>query len=173
MLRHELGREMKCFEAFSLALWLSVCSSMPTKTQSEPSLASRILEALRDRDPGWKRIALIENRPLLVASERAIIFAVWVNPKSHSEDVNVYVYSVESREEAVAWLRPVRDKQVAPGWQSSTYAIGDEGYLSKFKDGERFEIAFRREKVVAWVKGVDLRRMKDSAKCVADQIPPT
>ena len=164
---------MKYFEAFSLALWLAICSSMPAKAQNEPSLASRILEALRAKEPGWKPIAIIENRALLVPSERSIVYAVWVNPKAHSEDVNVSVYSVENREEAVAWLRPVRDKQLAAGWQSSRYPIGDEGYLSKFKDGEHFELAFRRGNVVAWVKGVDLRRMKDSAKCVVDQIPPT
>lgn len=173
ILRHVLGREMKYFEAFSLALSFAICSSMPAKAQNEPSLASRILDALKAKEPEWKHIGVIENRVLLVPSERAIVYAVWVNPKTHSEDVNVSVYSVANREEAVAWLRPVRDKQLAAGWQSNTYPIGDEGYLSKFKDGERFEIAFRRGKVVAWVKGVDLRRMKDSAKCVVDQIPPT
>jgi hypothetical protein len=167
------GRDvMRYVKAFSLTVWLVLCSSMAANGQNEPSLSSRIIEALKAKEAGWQRIAPIENRVLLVPSERRIVAAVWVNPKSRSEDVEVSVYSVENRGEAVAWLEPVRNKQVAAGWQVSTYPIGDEGYLSKYKDGKRFEIAFRRGKVVAWVKGDDLRRIKDSAKCVVDQIPP-
>ena len=89
----------------------------------------------------------------------------------HPEDVNVAVYGVENHGEAAAWLAPVRDKHVAVGWRVSTYQIGDEGYLSKYKDGERFEIQFRRGSVVARIAGNNLRTVKDFAKCVIDQIP--
>ena len=59
------------------------------------------MEALKAREPGWKPIATFENCILLVPSERRIFAAVWVSPKSHSEDVNASVYSVENHGEAV------------------------------------------------------------------------
>ena len=162
---------MKHIKVFCFALWLALCSSMALNGQNEVSLSSRIMKALKTKEPGWEPIGVIENRPLLVPSERSILYAVWTSPKSRSEDVNVSVYSVENHDEAVAWLGPVRKRQVAAGWQVSLYPIGDEGYLSKYKDGERFEIEFRKARVVAKIAGNDLRRVKDSARCVVDQIP--
>lgn len=161
---------MKYTEALCLALWLALCTSMAVKGQNEPSLSSQIMEVLKAKEPDWKPIATIENRMPLVPSERRILTAVWVSPKRRSEDVNVSVYSVENRGEASVWLGPVRNKQVAAGWQVSTYQTGDEGYLSKYKDGERFEIEFCKGNVVAKIAGNDLRRVKDFAKCVVDQI---
>jgi hypothetical protein len=138
--------------------------------QNEAALSSRIIEALKAKEPGWKYIASIENLSPLVPSQRRIFTGVWVSPKSHSEDVNVSVYGVENHGEAAAWLAPVRDKHVATGWRVNIYQIGDEGYLSKYKDGERFEIEFRRGSVVARIAGNDLRMVKDFARCIIDQI---
>jgi len=162
---------MKHIKVFCFAFWLALCSSMAVNGQKEVFLSSRIMEALKTKEPGWKPIASIENRMHLVPSERRILTAVWASPKSHSEDVNVSVYRVENYGKAEAWLGPVRNRQVAAGWQVSTYQIGDEAYLSKYKDGERFEIEFRRANVVAKIAGNDLRRVKDFARCVIDQVP--
>ena len=162
---------MKHIRVFCFVFGLGLCSSMTVHGQNEASLSSRITEALKTKEPGWKPIASIENRTPLVPSERRILTAVWSSPKSHCEDVNVSVYSVENHEEAVTWLGPVRKTQVATGWQVSTYRIGDEGYLSKYKDGERFDIQFRKANIVAKIAGNDLRRVKDFARCVVDQIP--
>jgi len=85
--------------------------------------------------------------------------------------VQVSVDGVESRGQAAAWLGRVRNKQLAPGWHVSTYQIGDEGYLSKYKDGKGFEIEFRRGNVVANIAGHELPRVTEFAKCVVDQIP--
>jgi hypothetical protein len=166
-----IGREMRHIKVFCFAFWLALCSSIAVNGQNEASLSSRILEALKTKEPGWKPIATIENRMPLVPSERRILTAVWASPKSRSEDVDVSVYSVENHREAAAWLGPVRNRQVAAGWQVSTYQIGEEGYLSKYKNGERFDIEFRRGNVVAKIAGNDLRRVKDFARCVIDQIP--
>jgi hypothetical protein len=166
-----IGGAMKHIKVFCFAFGLVLCSSTAARGQNKVSLSSRIMEALKTKEPGWKPIAVIENRPLLVPSERSILHAVWTSPKSRSEDVNVSVYIVENHDEAVAWLGPVRKRQVAADWQVSTYQIGDEGYLSKYKDGERFEIEFRKVKVVANIAGNDLQRVKDSARCVVEQIP--
>jgi hypothetical protein len=162
---------MRHTKVFCFALWLVLCSSIAVNGQNEASLSSRIFEALKAKEPGWKAIGGIENHTPLVPSERRIFCAVWESPKSRSEDVHVSVYSVENHGEAAAWLGPVRNKQVAAGWQVSTYQIGDEGYLSKYKDGERFEIEFRRGSVVAKIAGNGLRTVKDFARCIVDQIP--
>jgi hypothetical protein len=164
------GAEMRYTEALCLAIWFALCSSMAVNGQNEPSLSSRIMEALKAKEPAWKPVASIENRMPLVPSERRIFTGVWVSPKTRSENVDVSLYSVENREEAAVWLGPVRNKQVAAGWQVSAYQTGDEGYLSKYKDGQRFEIEFRKGNVVAKIAGNNLRRVKDFAKCVVDQI---
>jgi hypothetical protein len=164
-----IGGEMRHIKVFCFALWLVLCSSIAVNGQNEASLSSRIFEALKAKEPGWKAIGGIENHPLLVPSERPIFCALWESPKPRSEDVRVSVYSVENHGEAAAWLGPLRNRQVAAGWQVSTYQIGDEGYLSKYK-GERFEIQFRRGSVVARIAGNNLRTVKDFAKCVIDQI---
>jgi hypothetical protein len=36
-------------------------------------------------------------------------------------------------DEAVAWLGPVRKRDVAAGWQVSTYQVGDEGYARRHR----------------------------------------
>jgi len=162
---------MRHFKVFCFAFQLALCSSIAVNGQNEAPLSSRIIEALKAKALGWKYTASIENVPHLVPSQRRIFTGVWVNPKSRSEDVNVSVYGVESHGEAAAWLAPVRDKHVAAGWQVSTYQIGDEGYLSKYKDGDRFEIEFRRGSVVAKVAGNDLQMVKDFARCIIAQIP--
>jgi hypothetical protein len=162
---------MRDIKVFCFAFCFALCSSMAVNGQNEASLSSRIMEALKAKEPGWKAIGGIENHTPIVPSERRIFCAVWASPKSRSEDVHVSVYSVENHGEAAAWLGPLRNRQVAPGWKVSPYQIGDEGYLSQYKAGERFEIAFRRGSVVARISGNDLRRLKDFARCVIDQIP--
>jgi len=114
------------------------------------------MDALKAKEPNSKYIAAIESgRVPLVPSERRIIVGVWQGPKSRSQDVVISVYRVENREEAAKWLQPVRDKHVAAGWQVSAFQIGDEGYLSKYKNGNRFDIEFRRGTVVAKIAGDD------------------
>ena len=94
------------------------------------------------------------------------------SPKSKSEDVTVEVYSVDSLEEAAAWLEPVRGKQVADGWEVSSFQIGDEGYFSKYKDGGRFEISFRKGTVVGRASAGELNTLKDFSQVIVESIPP-
>jgi len=163
---------MRSTESIWLALWLALCSSATVKGQNEPSLSSQIMKALKAAEPEWTPVPAIVNGPgPLVPSEKKILVDVWESPKSQSENMTVDVYGVENRVEATAWLRFVRNRQVAPGWQVSIYQIGDEGYLLKYKDGERFEIEFRKGNVVAKIAGNDLRRVTTFAKCIVDQIP--
>jgi hypothetical protein len=128
------------------------------------------VNALQVKEPNWKYIGAIESgRVPLVPSERRIIVGTWQGPKARSQDVAVSVYSVENREEAAKWLQPVRDKHVADGWQVSPFQIGDEGYLTKYKDGDRFDIEFRKGTVVAKIAGDDRDRVKEFAQCIVAQ----
>jgi hypothetical protein len=165
-------RKMNYTKALWMALWLALWLSATAMGQDEPSLNLRIVEALKAKEPEWKPISVIESGRIPVVSiEKRIVAAVWQNPKSHSEDVDVFVYGVANRIEAAAWLGPVRNRQLAPGWQVSAYQIGDEGYLAKYKHGGRFEIEFRSGVVVAKIAGNDPRMVKDFAKCIIHQIP--
>jgi hypothetical protein len=165
-----LLRKLICFQYFFLALTFTVFSSFGISAQNEPSLSMRIVNALKVKEPNWKYIGAIESgRVPLVPSERRIIVGTWEGPKSRSQDVVVSVYSVENREEAAKWLQPVRDKHVADGWQVSPFEIGDEGYLSKYKDGDRFDIEFRKGTVVAKIAGNDPDRVKEFAQCIVEQ----
>jgi hypothetical protein len=130
-------------------------------------LSTRIVEALKAKEPVWKYIGYL-TFPFFprVSSERRIITGIWTSPQARSKDVKISVYGVESRGEAAKWLRPARDV----GWQVSTFQIGDEGYLSKYENGDRFNIEFRRGTVVARIEGDDLDRVKEFAQTVVEQI---
>jgi hypothetical protein len=91
---------------------------------------------------------------------------------ARSQDVTVHVYSVDSLAEAAAWLEPFRNKHVAEGWEFSAFQIGDEGYFSKYKDGERFEFSFRKGAVVARTSAGDLNKLKEFAQFIVESIPP-
>jgi hypothetical protein len=163
-------RKSICFQYFFLVLTFTVFSSFGISAQNEPSLSVRIVNALKVKEPNWKYIGAFESgRAPLVPSERRIIVGTWQGPKSRSQDVVVSVYSVENREEAAKWLQPVRDKHVADGWQVSPFQIGEEGYLSKYKHGDRFDIQFRKGTVVAKIAGDDPDRVKEFAQCIVEQ----
>jgi hypothetical protein len=152
----------------------AVFSSVVIKAQNESAsaLAMRIAEALKTEKPGWKYIGVLESgRVPLVPNEKRVLVGVWSGPESRAQDTFVSVYSVDSRGKAAKFLGPFRDKQVAPRWTATTLKIGDEGYLSKYKNGDRFEIMFRKGTVVARFAGNDLNRVKEFARCVVEKIP--
>lgn len=149
-----------------------VFSSFGTMAQT-PSLSGRIVDALKAKEPNWQYTGGIESGHIrLVPSEQPVIIGSWHDPNSPSQDVLVRVYSVKNRKEATKWLEPVRDKHVYEGWQIGPFQIGDEGYLSEYKDGRQFEIEFRKGSVVAEIAGRDLNRAKEFAQCIVEQIDP-
>ena len=164
---------MKRLEILRFVLVFTLCYSMAARAQNESSLSSRVTGALRAKEPDRKPIATIQNRLPLVASEKTILVTVWIRPKSSriSEQVDASIYGVENAEQAAAWLKPLRIAQVAPGWHTSIYRIGDEGYLAEYKDGNRFEIQFRRGKIVSKIAANDLNKVREFAKVIVEQIP--
>jgi len=164
---------MKRVEILCCALLLALCSSINVEGQAESSLASRVTEVLKTKEPGWKWVAAIESgRVPLVPSEKRVLVAIWESPQVSgiSESVHLSIYEVENPGQAMEWLRPVRSKQVAAGWQISIYRIGDEGYLARYQDGKRFEIQFRSGSIVGKIAGDNLSRVREFAKYIVDQI---
>lgn len=150
----------------------AVFSPFGTMAQT-PSLSSRIVSALRAKQPDWKYFGAIESGHIpLVPSEQPVTVGGWHGPNSASDDVLVFLYSVKNRKEATKWLEPVRDKHVYEGWQVSPFQIGDEGYLSEYRDGHQFEIEFRKGSVVTKIAGRDLNRAKEFAQCIVEEIDP-
>ena len=131
-----------------------------------------IVETLKANEPDRKYIGYLEF-PYFprVSSERRIITEIWINAQARSKDVRISVYSVESCGEAAKWLRPDSEQQLADGWQDSAFEIGDEGYSSKYKTGDRFYIEFCRGTVVARIEADDLDRVQEFAQTVVHQIP--
>lgn len=168
-------RNLNYFRYFCLALTLAVFSPIETKAQTESSLSARIVNALKAKEPNWAFHSFVESLHCpFVPSEKHLITGTWRGPnfpQSKSEDVRVELYSVDNLAEAAAWLE-FRGKHVAEGWAVSPFHIGDEGYFSKCKDGERFEISFRKGTIVGRASAGDLKKLKDFAQVIVESIPP-
>jgi hypothetical protein len=164
---------MRKIEILCVVLGL-LCFSTFVEAQKEPSLESRLTEAIKTKEPGWTFVVAIESaRVPIVPSEKRILVAIWNSPSASkvSENVEVHIYQVENSKEAAAWLNPVRSGQVAAGWMVSSYRIGDEGYVSEYQDGKRFDIEFRRGTIVGKVAGDDRGKVKEFATRIVDQLP--
>ena len=165
---------MRHVEILCLALGFALCCSMTAEGQNQSSVVSRVTEVLKAKKPGWTFVGAIESgRVPIVPSEKRILVGTWESPKvgGASENVQVFIYEVEDPAEAAAWLKPVRNRQVAAGWEISGYHIGDEGYLANYRDGKRFEIQFRSGNFVGKIAGDELSRVREFAKYIVDQVP--
>jgi hypothetical protein len=146
---------------------------MTVEGQNQSSVASKVTEVLKAKEPGWTFVAAIESgRVPTVPSEKRILVGTWESPKvgGVSENVQVFIYEVENPAEAAAWLKPVRNGQVAAGWQISSYRIGDEAYLAKYQNGKRYAIQFRSGNIVGKIAGDELSRVREFAKHIVDQV---
>lgn len=153
-------------------LWASVS----TKAQDEPPLGLQIRQALEAKEPTWKYVAGVESgRVPIVPSERTVLVGEWQHKLKdrRRENIDIRIYQVESQAEAIKWLKPASNGQVATGWRVKMYKIGEEGYLATFQAGKRFEIQFRNGKVVGGISGDNLTTVERFAKYVIYQIRGT
>jgi hypothetical protein len=147
---------------------------MTVSGQNQSSVASKVTEVLKAKEPGWTFVGAFESgRVPLVPNEKRILVGIWESPKmgGASENVHVSIYEVENTAEAALWLKPLRSGQAATGWQITSYHIGDEGYLANYRDGKRFEIQFRSGNVVGKIAGDELSRVQEFAKYIVAQVP--
>src|SRR5262249_53470281 len=143
---------------------LALCLSASARKVDDLDLNARITAALGDLKPGWKPVASLQSgHILMVPSEKRILTADWHDPQSPAHEVTVSVYAVANSAEATAWLAPIRNRQVAPGWKVTNYNVGDEGYLSEHSGPRRFDVQFRSGVVVAKISASDLRLVKEFA----------
>ncbi len=112
----------------------------------------KIENGIRATEPGWNcRSAILNRPPTPVLSERPVL----VNSCEHAsgtgkrEWVDVKVFEVASRADAVLSFSSVREQKVAAGWAVKTFNLGDEGYLSTYRNGVQFEMHFRKGLIVA------------------------
>jgi hypothetical protein len=145
----------------------------PATAQEEPRLAVQVKRDLKDKEPSWRCNETLQTGHVpLVPSEKSILPLVCHREVKGVgfELVEIFIYQVDDSVEAEKWLNPVRTGQVAEGWRVELYDLGDEGYLSTFTSGERFDIEFRKGNIVAKIDGPELDTIKRMAKYVEAEI---
>jgi len=154
----------------SLALAPLVCASVVVKAQSESPLVSRVEQAIRSKEPGWKFTRGIQSgRVPVVPSERTLATGSLERKLRGGgrESVSLNIYEVESSSEAARWLHPIGEGKVAAGWRVEKFEIADEAYLSTFQNGRRHSLYFRRGNIIIEVSGAALNVVKRFARYVA------
>lgn len=156
-----------------LALMFLVCNSWTTKGQTaaaeESPLVIRVERTIKSQEPGWTYIRGVQSaRVPVVPSEKTLVASSWERkPKNgRRESVTLNIYEVESSSEAAAWLRPFSSGKAATGWRFEKFEIGDEGYLSKFQNGRRYALYFRKGNIVVEISGDSPSRVKEFAQYV-------
>jgi hypothetical protein len=140
---------------------------------AETPLVAKVENAIRSTEPGWRYTRGIFNAPPpLVPSQRPLVVDAWdhTSKSGTRESVEVMIFEVNSSTDAKMFLSPVREGKVARGWKVEKLKIGDEGYLSTFKNGGRFEIQFRKGTIVVSVSSDSLPLVDRFAQLVAAQI---
>lgn len=113
--------------------------------------------------------------PPLVPSQTPLVVEGWdhTSESGKRERVELEIFQVANRTDATMSLSPVREGTQETGWKVERFKIGDEGYLSKFKNGRRFEIQFRKGTIVVTVSSDSFPLASRFAELVAAQIDPT
>lgn len=141
--------------------------------RAETPLVAKVEDAIRSTDPGWRYTRGILNAPPpLVPGQRSLVVEAWdhTSKSGTRESVEVMIFQVNSSTDAKVSLSPVREGKVAKGWKVERLKIGDEGYLSTFKNGGRFEIQFRKGTIVVSVSSDSFSLVDRFARLVAAQI---
>lgn len=163
----------------TLSIFVSALSTVIVAThgaRAEAALAAKIENAIQSAMPGWRYTSAILNvPPPLAPSQRALVVEAWdhASESGKRDRVELEIFQVANRTDATICLSPVREGRVAPGWKVERFKIGDEGYLSKFKNGRRFEIQFRKGTIVVIVSSESFPLASRFAELVAAQIDPT
>lgn len=129
---------------------------------------------MRIAEPGWRCGNPILNRPPGPAlSERLVVVSSCEHDLGNGKwrRIDVRVFQVSSGSDAALALSPMRDKKVAAGWSVTKIQVGDEAYLSTFRNGRQFEIHFRADLNVVEVSSDSLALVKRVAQEVASHLP--
>jgi hypothetical protein len=159
-----------------LALVLLLATPPLTKAQGESSVVIRVEGVIKSKEPNWHSIRGIQSgRVPRMPSEKILVTSLWERRRKSGkrEGVSVNMYEVSSASEAASWLKPISVGDVASGWKSAKYQIGDEAYLSKFRNGRRYSLSFRKDNIVVEVSGESLDSVHRFAQYVVSGITAT
>jgi hypothetical protein len=157
----------------SLALMFLFVTPLLTKAQDESPLVVRVERTIKNIEPNWRYIRGIQSgRVPRVPSEKILVTSLWERKRKNGkrEGVSVNIYEVSSASEAKSWLNPIGGGEVASGWKVEKYQIGDEAYLSKFQNGRRYSLHFRKNNIVVEVSGESSDSVKRFAQYVVSGI---
>ncbi|HWC18068.1 MAG TPA: hypothetical protein VG498_13695 [Terriglobales bacterium] len=147
-------------------VWLILVLFATPFVLAEVPLPQKVEDAIRAAEPGWKCThAGLEASPI-VPSEKRLLISRWERRSTtgQQEGVELWIFQVGSPADAEKSLSPMREGKVAAGWKVNSYSTGDEAYLGKFRDGERYEIQFRKGLVVVRVSSDSMRLAERFAK---------
>jgi len=167
----ERSRQPKNMRANSLVWFVLTVAVLNAHAESQV-LATKIANAIRSVEPGWRYTTGILNAPPPVVPNRPLLDSVWEHTAKNGkpESVDVKIFEVDSRTDAEMSLSPVREGKVHAGWRVKRFDIGDEGFLGTFRNGKRFAIHFRKGAVVVEVSSDSFRLAERFARYVAAQV---
>ncbi len=157
----------------SLALVLLLVTPPLAKAQDESPLVVGVERIIKNKEPNWRYIRGIQSgRVPRVPSEKILVTSLWERKRKNGkrEGVSVNIYEVSSVSEAGRWLNPISAGEVTSSWKVEKYQIGDEAYLSKFQNGRRYSLHFRKNNIVIEVSGESLDSVKRFAQYVVSGI---
>jgi hypothetical protein len=160
----------------SLALLLLLVTAPLAKAQGESPVVVRVERFIKDKEPNWRYIRGVQSgRAPGAPSEKILVTSLWERKRKNGkrEGVGVNIYEVSSASEAGSRLKSISAGEVASGWRVEKYQIGDEAHLSKFRNGRRYSLQFRKNNIVVEVSGESLDSVKRFAQHVVLGITAT
>jgi len=155
-------------------LCLLIALSATMLVGEDSVVVQNIESAIRLAEPNWGCIHAVWNgQPPDVPSEKRLVLGVCEGTAKDGTHARVVldISQVDSRDAAKLSLRYMREEKVAPGWTVKPYRIGEEGYLSTYKNGNQHEIHFRKNTTIVRVKSDSIELTKKFAGYAEGEIP--
>jgi hypothetical protein len=143
---------------------------------SDDPLVLKVREAIEKAEPGWRYgVANWTIYRPMVPGETLLVVSTWDKPsRVPPELLMIKLFDVVTPEGGSKRLEWFRSGGAAhDGWRISEGDFGDESYVVTFGDGQRYEIHFRKGRIVAELSGDDGDAVRRFARIVEEQIPAT
>ena len=143
------------------------------RAQDESPVAVRVERVIKNREPHWRYIRGVQSGRVPGApGEKILVTSLWERRRKGGkrEAVSVNIYEASSASEAGNRLRPMSAGETAPRWRVEKYPIADEAYISKYQNGRRYALHFRKDEIVVEVSGESLDSVKRFAQYVLSGI---
>jgi len=142
-------------------LLILLCSTMTVPLQERPEdlAIQQVVEVVHSHEREWRYSGGICTCPPLLDEQVGISIGTFERKQRarHHERVELEVVVASSPDAASQWIRRFGNGGAAEGWTSEPYQLGDEAYLSTYKDGSAFGVVFRRGALLFKVDGRSLQ----------------